>query len=78
MAVSLTLSLISNFIQATLPCVLAAVFSVGLTMVLCPFCTPQTVELLGLRRSLIIARIAGVLFLMVVLGLSIAFFLGHH
>jgi len=65
--------LASNFVTATNWFVLAGFFSLGLTMVICPFATPQTVEMLGMRRSLLFVRIAGVVFVVVVLGLALAF-----
>jgi hypothetical protein len=46
-----------------------------LTMVLCPFATPQTVEMFGLRRGLLIVRIIGVVCVVFVLGFSIALLL---
>ena len=72
MTLTVALFLASNFVRATTWCVLAAFFSLGLTLLLCPFTTPQTVDLLGLRRSFLIGRIAGVVVVVVVLGLSIS------
>jgi uncharacterized membrane protein YgaE (UPF0421/DUF939 family) len=74
LAVSIGLLLLSNFVSATHWLVLAGFFSLGLTMVVCPFATPQTVEMFGMRRSMLIVRTFGVVFLVVVIGLSVALF----
>ena len=47
----------------------------GITLLLCPFVTPQTVEFVGLKRSLTIGRLAGLLFLVSGLGLAITILL---
>jgi hypothetical protein len=75
MAVTIGLLLISSFVSVPHLFVLAGFFFLGLTMIVCPFATPQTVEMFGLRRSLLFVRISGALFVAVVLGLSAALLL---
>ncbi len=48
---------------------LAGVFVIGLTALLFPFVTPQTVKIFGLRRGMMLGRLLGVILL--VLGLSL-------
>jgi len=43
---------------------------IGFTMIACPFCTPQTVESSGVKRSITLARWGGVFF--IVMGLIFA------
>ena len=75
LAVTGALFITSAFVRARDWLILAGFCSLGLTIILCPFATPQTVEMFGLRRALLIVRILGMLCLAFVLGFSIAPFL---
>jgi hypothetical protein len=61
----------SNFSKHPTWWVLAGMFVLGLTMFLFPFTTPQTVEMLGLRKSFRIARFGGILFMAGIAVLSV-------
>lgn len=43
----------------------------GATLILCPFCTPQTTLMLGMKKSFALGRSAGVLFLLGAIGVRI-------
>jgi hypothetical protein len=46
----------------------------GATLMACPFATPQTTQMLGLKRSFAFGRISGFFFMLVALGFLIALF----
>lgn len=74
-AISIGLLVSSNFVRWSTWFVAVGLISMGITLLLCPFVTPQTVELVGLKRSLTIGRLAGLLFFVSGLGLAIAILL---
>jgi len=72
---SIALLVSSNFVRSSTWFVAGGLIAMGITLLLCPFVTPQTVELVGLKRSLTIGRLAGLLFLVSGLGLAITILL---
>ena len=74
-ALSIALLVGSNFVRWSTWFVAGGLITMGITLLLCPFVTPQTVELVGLKRSLTFGRVAGLLFLLSGLGLAIAILL---
>jgi hypothetical protein len=60
----LVLAVLGGFTRAFRP---AGVFVIGLTVLLFPFVTPQTVKIFGLRKGMMLGRVIGVILL--VMGL---------
>ena len=49
----------------------AGVALTGITIVLFPFVTPETISLFGVRRSIVIARVTGVLVVLTAIGIAL-------
>jgi hypothetical protein len=59
----------SNFVRGSSYWFIAGLVTIGITIIVCPLPTPQTVELLGLKRSVSLVRIVGtVAFIVAPLG----------
>jgi hypothetical protein len=72
---SVALILLSSVLRPPALFLWAGVLLMGLTLVCCPFVTPQTVEAFGLKRSFQIGRAIGVLFILAGLGFACALLL---
>ena len=64
----LVLAALSGFKHALRP---AGVFVIGLTVLLFPFVTPQTVKIFGLQKGMLLGRLVGII--LVVMGVILFF-----
>jgi hypothetical protein len=55
--------MVSDYVRPTFALMLISIACFGVTIFFCPFTTPQTVEMLGLKKSFRIGRVAGGMFL---------------
>jgi hypothetical protein len=60
MGIGLLLLIGSNFVSPPTWLVAAGFFALGVTMLACPFGTPQTVKSIGMRNSILVVRLLGI------------------